>query len=57
MDFLDMFKAECTVLECRKSVQCEYSTEVPDCDGLPSSHHVHTVDQALCPLQTRKVKK
>ena len=30
MDFLDMFKAECTVFECRKSFQCEYSTQVPD---------------------------
>lgn len=34
MEFLDMFKAECTVFECRKSAQCEYSTEVPDCVSL-----------------------
>jgi pyrroloquinoline quinone (PQQ) biosynthesis protein C len=37
LDFLDMFKAECTVFECRKSVQCEYSTEVPDCVSLHSA--------------------
>ena len=35
MDFLDMFKAECTVLECRTRVQCEYSTDVSECDSLP----------------------